>query len=782
MLNLDSLQDWEKSLGLLPIKLFSSVDEKENYIMLNGGEGDFCLQFYNKFNIDDYNSTAWSSNTKNFVLVKDDKFVLHNWKKNIPEEIEKKFVEANHEKFYKYLLNNSYKSESDIVPFILNIYRRLRNLTNEGDEGVHALNLLFLMFAHHEEGKTITKEGLEKWGISEMDVPNQFGRYYEEFAYGISNKLKPNIELIVRHSSGVLFQETQKEATLFDNNQDLFGMVSGKYQTNKKLFSSSHYTPAFIARSIVEIAINKLDLKGKKKLKILDPACGTSNFLMEALKQLKSKDYNGEVEIIGWDISTSAINTSKFLLQYESREWGDKLSYSLEIVEDSLSKVWENNYDLILMNPPYVSWELMNKQMQESVRETLGDSFEKRPNQASAFLYKCILSLSGDGVLGCVVPASLLTLDSYSKLRNAINDVFSFSFIGKLGNYIFDNALTDVSVLVGEKPKHASPPTILWTKNEKGIATDALRDYRKFTYTNSPHLNTNDYSIYKPQKFPNNDENWKPLSFVENNQIRKIESLVESGSLTRIKEVFNVQQGIRTGNNDIFKITQHLFDEYIPKAEQQYFRPVIDNDSIKKNRISTVNYIWYPYNSDGLILKTEGELAEKAHYFYTEFLQPKKQILEKRAGIDAWWGLTRPRKWQYKHAVRLVSTEFGHSESFAFDKEGKYVIERGNGWLPKKPITSTNDYYFYLALFSSPLFNNLLSIYSKQLAGGKWYDLGKKYTNEIPIPKLDELFKTSEIYNKLVSIGERIQSGDFIDFQIIDLYLKRDIYLFDEYR
>ena len=782
MVNLGNITDWEESLGLLPIKLFSKTNEQENYIMLNGGDGDFCLQLQENENGEDYfYSKSWSSNTKNFISTKGENINLYNWKKNKVEEIKKNFVQANYEKFYKYLLQNSFKTESDVVPFILNIYRKLRHLTHEEDEGVNALNLLFRMFACHEDNVDIQNIDFDKWGINQTDLAqDNFAKYYEDFVSGVG-ALKPDVELIIRHSSGILFQETQKEALFFNNNEDLFGMLSGKYTTKRKTFTSSHYTPAFVARSIVEIAISKIDLHSKKTLKILDPACGTSNFLMEVLKQLKSKNYDGSVNVIGWDTSPSAIQTSNFLLHYELRDWQEKLTFKLEVVDDSLSKDWESDYDLILMNPPYVSWELMNKNMQDSTRITLDNVFEKKPNQASAFLYKCINSLGEDGVLGCVIPATLLTLDSYTKMRKDINDKISFTFIGKLGNYIFDNALTDVTILIGQKPRIAESPTILWKKNEKGIATDALREYRKFKTTNIPFLNNSDFSIYKPQKFPSKEESWKPLSYIENEQIRKIESLVSSGGLTRIKDVFNVKQGIRTGYNNIFKISKELYLEFIPELEKKYFRPVIDNDSIKKNRITTINYVWYPYDKAGMVIKSENELSQKAHFFYSEFLFPNKAILEKRAGITEWWGLTRPRNWQFEYNTRLVSTEFGNSKSFAFDKEGNYVIERGNAWMPKKEIKDINDYYFYLALFSSPFYDKLLSIYSKQLAGGKWYDLGKKHSNEIPIPILNQSFKNSNIYEKLCSIGKRIQSDDFVDFQIIDVYLKKDIYLFNDY-
>ena len=779
MSSLNTLSNWEKSLGLLPIKLFSSQEQDNNFIMLNGGEGDFCMRYFQEQHLEDYFSLSWSSNTKNYVSIEDEKVRLYNWQKKSTEEITKKYVEENLETFYKYLSRNSFKSESDIVPFVISIYRKLRNLTQEKDDGAIALRLLFTMFALKSTGSTINQINFDEWGLDQVAIDEgRFMRYFEDFSNGVNGQLEPNIELIIRHTSGVLFQETQKEALLFNAEEDLFGMVSGNYQNSKKIFSSSHYTPAFIARSIVEETLKSIDF-GKANLKILDPACGTSNFLMEVLKQLKSKNFAGNVEVHGWDISESAITTSRFLLQYESREWEGRLSFDLNLVEDSLTSVWDNNYDLILMNPPYVSWELMSKQMQEGVKMTLGDLNEKRPNQASAFLYKCITSLSDDGVLGCVVPASLLTLDSYSKLRNAIRDIVSFTFVAKLGSYIFDNALTDVTILVAKKPHTDLVPNILWTRNEKGIATDALRNYRRFSLNTFPYFDTSEYSIYKPNSFAKNENSWKPVSYVEHNQILKIESLVELGSLTRIENIFNVKQGIRTGNNNVFKISSEHYNNYISENEQKYFRPVVDNESIQGNRIFVTNYVWYPYDSHGLNINSEEELIEKVPEFYNDVLRPKKEQLEGRAGITHWWALTRPRNWQYDFRKRLVSTEFGNASSFAFDGRGQFVIERGNAWIPKKEIKSDKEYFFYLSLFASPFFNKLLSIYSKQLAGGKWYDLGNKYTDDIPIPIFSNDFLRTSTFEKLSTLGKKIYDGDYVDYDLIDFYLKKDVYLFD---
>jgi hypothetical protein len=74
-----------------------------------------------------------------------------------------------------------------------------------------------------------------------------------------------------------------------------------------------------------------------------------------------------------------------------------------------------------------------------------------------------------------------------------------------------------------------------------------------------------------------------------------------------------------------------------------------------------------------------------------------------------------------------------------------------------------------LALFSSPFFDKLLSIYSKELAGGKWYELGKMHTKEIPVPNvLDENVKSSSLYIKMVELGRRLSEGDFYVKAILD--------------
>ncbi|MEJ7699945.1 MAG: hypothetical protein WKF71_09920 [Pyrinomonadaceae bacterium] len=186
-----------------------------------------------------------------------------------------------------------------------------------------------------------------------------------------------------------------------------------------------------------------------------------------------------------------------------------------------------------------------------------------------------------------------------------------------------------------------------------------------------------------------------------------------------------------------------------------------------------------------MIILTEEELQESVPNYYKNVLLIYKEALitRSRKDINNWWTLSEPRGWLTTKYPKLVSTEFGKANSFAFDESGEFVVERGYGWIPKKEFKDSDDYYFYLTIFTNPFFDHLLSIYSRQLAGGNWYDLGKKYTADIPIPNItnpknrSEL-KLSGVYDQLVSMGKRISSGDFVDLRELENYVKKFIYLF----
>lgn len=768
MANLESIDFWKKNYGLLPIHL-SPEKEDKRFLMLNGGVADFCFQTFNEEDKQNLYETSWSTNTKNYLVLENENLKIFNWFNNSYEEISKSQVVSNSTKFYSYLISKSFKSQSDIVPFIIDIFRQLRNLTLEKENPTDALNLLYLLLVSIEED--FSQIDYTKWGFTVKSIPDQFDFFVETIRNGVKS-IKPNLDLILRHTSGVLFQEAHREVISFSPQRDLFGGVSSKLITKTDLYSSIHYTPQYIARTIVENSLKEINLF-KNEIKILDPSCGSSEFLVETLKQLREFNYSGKIQIRGFDISESAVNTSKFLLEYENRtQWDGRLDIEIIKVEDSLKEDWGNDNDLILMNPPFVSWELIkNKEERNIVLETLGNSFKKgKPNQATAFFYKSKNSLGEDGILGCVLPSSIFQNESYNILRNEVQEELSIKLLAKLGNFVFEDALTDVSLFIGKKPKNPFNPQIIWTKNEKGIAQDALRDLRKINYNNEHSLKEKNYSIYTPSKFPIFKDSWKIISLDENEFIKNVERFVQYGKLSTVSKLFTVKQGIRQGLKDVFKISK---DYYLGLNinEKKLFRPVVDNSTLKRGVLSDTTYIWYPYDTNGMILKSERDLENL--YFYEDRIKPNEYSLKNRAGIKEWWGHTRARNWQFEKVSKLVSTEFGKSDSFAFDSLGDFVVERGNAWFPKRKMNE-DDLFFYLSVFSSSIFDNFLSIFSKSIMSG--YYLGQTYTKDIPIPDVSKINTLSNEYITLVELGKELSKGNSLAKFSIDEILTTYFY------
>lgn len=758
---------WAARTGLLPIHLVPS-EEVSRFIMLDGGVYDFCLDFSRqKENFEFYKSLSWSANTKNYICVNHDKIIVYNWLKPKGDVLPATTVEHKFDQFINILNASSVRTSSDVMPFVINLFRSLRNETIERKEPIEALNLLYRLLISLEEDN-FSEDVCRKWNIrADIAIPSTFDNLVDLMRKG-SLGIKPNLDLILRHGSGMIFQEAHRIAQNFSKQLSIFGGYSSNIDfKSKNLYSSTHYTPQYLARSIVENCIQRVDLS-KQTLRILDPACGSGSFLIEALKQLKEKNYCGQVIIEGLDSSVCAVSTTQFLLNYEKRAvWSEEnLEVKIKQVSDSLQEDWDGGYDIILMNPPFVSMELLKDPAEkDAVRQVLAElSMSHRPNQAAAFLYKAIKALAPNGCLGAVLPYSILLFDQYERLREAIHSMSSLQVVAHLGNFVFENALTDVSFMIFTKKADQESPQVIWCRNKENVACAVTKAWRKMSYNGEISVDDYDYNIYTPGQFPLVRHSWKVIQQRDEEFMRNLKAYMEQGLLKPLSSVLDVKQGLLRGNKYAFILNK---DEYenIPQNERMYYRPLASSDTIKNGHVVMEKYIWYPYDEDGLMIKSEEEL--KSLDFSYGWLSQWRAALENREGVSPWWSLTRPRKFQYSPNSHLISKRFGNSSSFAITA-GDEVVEEGNALLLKSRLVK-DDMYFYLSVLSSGVFDRLLSIFAKPLLSG--YDLGGVHIKDIPVPDV-RMISGSTLYQKLVETGQIYHDGDTAILVVIDDIVK----------
>lgn len=756
-------------VGLLNVPLFHNQERGcEKYALLNGSANNLCVDAEPWRQETDYRGIAWSAGNNNYLLFENDKCALIRSDRLSAEVYPIQIILDHSDNFFAYLAKGKQDVENQIVPFVLRTFRELRHEIRTENGGLDSLRALLYLLAYHHEGDRLE---LSSWGLDQHDkdivdsiARNMWGMIYEKFSDGIfqhGQRLKPRIDLILRHTAGKLFEEANYIACLPDY-MSLFPdeRIRYSYKTSQ---DGAFFTPAYVTRSIVEESLRLVDLESKQSLTIFDPACGASGFLVEALRQLKKAGFNRPVKIIAWDKAETAYKMSKFLLSFEKKEWGDLLDIEEVRLGDSLREdcEWPRNVDLLLMNPPFMAWDkIEDRELQDRILRTM--PVMGKPNLSTVFLVKAMESLVQGGVMGAVLPTTLLNDQTYEGIRRMMQQNMSLRLIGGLGSFVFETVKTYVSMIVASKvPAHGDTTTVLWTNNVKGATEKGLKALRKYRYSN---IKTTDKDVSVYQRFFDEDlSSWRIENERDIELKNRLDHYVKQGDYCKVQDIFDVRLGARTGNNKVFVVNENVYEE-LPDGEKKYFRPVVDNLTLDWGHLYKLRYVFYPYSKEYQI-NDEDQLRRMMPTIYERILEPNKKELRDRATVEdksKWWILSKHRAWQVEKKTKLVSTEFGRSGSFAIDYSGEYVVERGNMWTFKRPgfKPALKYYEAYLALFNSNYLNKVLNIYGSQLAGGDVYRLGMAYVKNIPLPDLsNDLF--SEYLPKLRLFAKAMKEDEY---------------------
>ena len=289
-------------------------------------------------------------------------------------------------------------------------------------------------------------------------------------------------------------------------------------------------------------------------------------------------------------------------------------------------------------------------------------------------------------------------------------------------------------------------------------------------YDNSSARIVDDYNIYIPSHFPIVENKWKVLPQEDDFFNQKLQLRLQAGELQRVSNIFDVRQGAIKGNKDLFEIDIREY-ESLSKSERRLFRPLASTQTIMEGYVEKKSYIWYPYDHSGPILNDEEEL-KRHDWSYNWLVQYKRELSNRSGNIKNWWDLTRPRTELFnRNEFLLCSKRSGGAQSFAIAPED-YVVEEGNVFLFRNGNKyCEDDKYFYLAFFSSSVFQRLLGIYARPLKAG--YDLGKIQIKDIPIVDVSKSSnRENEMYHRLVNYGKDYAKGYVAHHDYFDQYVE----------
>ncbi len=494
--SLDQIPDsWGKRFGLAVSPLFEQneiADPTKHYVFLDGGYGTFALSLSNDEVVGSAEAAgwAWSSDIAHHVTLTESRVSVLRWDNaNDVTVLSRNSVENKLDEFYRFISSDRIRFNRTVVLHLLSLFRKIRSLVADARISDARASEIFLFSLLRLILKGEVDGTLSTWGIGD-DVQDLYRKLDQNGlsasideatrAISPSGTLELYPALAIRHAGGLLFQEAHFEL-LRAPSVDFFGHI-GDPELKEIGRGGAHFTPPALARSLVEQAVAQISsLSAKTHLTICDPACGSGVFLHEVLRVLRRRNFRGAINLIDRDISPIAITMAKFVMQFAARDWSSNNSIRVDLqVQDSLEEGVIPSADLIVMNPPFISWSAQSEKQRSQLISIVGRAASSRGDLSMAFISRGLESLAPSGVLGVVFPASLLSQQSAEKWREKLSDEYQLKFLGAMGDYgLFTHALVQVACAVLTKDQPSSEFTALVASNDSFATGDALRTLRK---------------------------------------------------------------------------------------------------------------------------------------------------------------------------------------------------------------------------------------------------------------------------------------------------------------
>ena len=407
---------------------------------------------------------------------------------------------------------------------------------------------------------------------------------------------------------------------------DLAGYIYLELQNKKaKNKKGQYFTPAGIVSSMVEKIITR---ENYQKIKILDPACGSGQFLISAFQRLLSFYLEDGVSpeeagkniirnsLFGIDYDATAVEIARYNLTMIS---GVSFSFPVNITHGSFlsgksifeTDTAENLFDCIIGNPPWGS----SISTSEKIHYRKNYSCAKSGiNTFTLFLEKALSVLKDCGRLSFLLPEAYLNIKAHQQSRE---DILSSCIIEEIN-------------LWGEQFQNVFAPSISLSLQKD--STDKRRT-NIIKVSGKEEREKNTFSLLPQASFHKNPEFIFNVRF--GNKAESIINLINSGENIYLKKNASFFLGIVTGNND-----KHIFDHY----SEEHPDPIITGKDVLPFSIK---------NPSKFFRFTPEELQQTAQSDY------------------------------YKTKNKFLYKFIGSRLTFAYDEEGFFSLNNVNGFISK---------------------------------------------------------------------------------------------------
>lgn len=468
----------------------------------------------------------------------------------------------------------------------------------------------------------------------------------------------------------------------------------------------SVYTPQFVARFFARFLRDRLPPNIFRKLKTIDPACGSGIFLRTLLEMQCDPVYDTVTSdfvefsfgnVAGFDIEENACQATRLSLSLLYLVLTGRLPKSLEIYAgESIERFQatpqlQGAFDVVVANPPFVALGAQSPQMRERVATFLGDSGQGRIDLYLAFLRMGLDLLKPGGFGLFVLPHSFLLSQNASGMRRTLAEDAWIHCLADLSTIrVFQDTSTYVVLVVFQK-KHADaqiapPALVIKCQDLVGMALQDAMEGRR--------LQSSAYSIYDVDQSVFQHDNWLILPPTES----KIKSKLDL--LPLVSEFLWIREGFATGADDIYIIPKHQ----IPPGEEAIYAPFLHDREMTRYTvpIDAERYVFYPFHGGQ---KIEEDALRTMFPRTWRHLCAHRRALEERLSSSeanrAWWEPVRPRLPQNMMRPKIVTPHLALVPRFGLDIQGKYAVSHGPFLYPRDQDAEEELLKFFVAVLNS---------------------------------------------------------------------------------
>jgi methylase of polypeptide subunit release factors len=426
---------------------------------------------------------------------------------------------------------------------------------------------------------------------------------------------------------------------------DLFGYIYQNLETTHlKKKKGQFFTPAPIVEHLIESAIHDdIDID---TFRILDPSCGSGQFLIAAYKRLRDiyfkNGYPQEMigtriithNLYGYDTDPIAIEIAKYnLRQISGRPISDMNIYKFDYIfgNDLFSKLAfpDVSFAAIVGNPP---WGLPLTKIQKEDIKSHYMSARSGINSFTLFIEQTLRHLTDNGTICFLIPEAYLNIRAHQSSRT----------------HVLENTLIREITFWGEQFKNVFAPSISIILEK---CTHAVTRAKHIINVRQSHNIRTGTAALIPQKYyASTFQNIFNINYTHRAEsiINKIHN---SGDIT-LENNARFFLGIVTGANKTF--LQNKKDDLHPD-------PILIAKDIDKFRINHSGH----------------------HFKYCP------ESLQQVAPRDC-----------YLNKTKIIYKFIGKKLTFAYDNTGYYILNNINGFIPRSDLGSPE---YIVALLNSSI-------------------------------------------------------------------------------